>query len=87
MSYLLRSERKQKRFLNSILNWHITLSYSSTVVYPKTIPIPAKMGKVHTRFQAKTAQKTVPFGAVHTYMAYIKSIPRAYGSKDCIIYL
>ena len=31
-----------------------------------------KMGKVYNRFQTKTAQKTLPFGAAHTYMAYIR---------------
>ena len=29
------------------------------------------MSKVYTLFQTKTAQKALPFGAVHTYMAYI----------------
>ena len=28
------------------------------------------MVKIDTLFQTKTAEKTVPFGAVHTYMAY-----------------
>ena len=30
-----------------------------------------KMGKVYTSFQTKTAQKTILFGAAHTYMAYM----------------
>ena len=34
-----------------------------------------KMGKVYTRFQTWTAQKTLPFGAAHTYMAYIRIAP------------
>ena len=36
------------------------------------------MGKVHTRFQTKTAQKVYPlgsFGVAHTYMAYIREYP------------
>ena len=33
------------------------------------------MGKVYTLFQTKTAQKTLPDGAAHTYMAYIKEYP------------
>ena len=34
-----------------------------------------KMGKVYTRFQTKTAQKPLPDGAAHTYMAYIRDYP------------
>ena len=30
------------------------------------------MSKVYTLFQTKTAQKDLPFGAAHTYMAYIR---------------
>ena len=33
------------------------------------------MGKVYTRFQTKTAQKTSPDGAVHTYIACIREYP------------
>ena len=29
------------------------------------------MGKMYTRFQTKTAQKTLPDGAAHTYIASI----------------
>ena len=36
------------------------------------------MGKGYTRFQTKTAQKTLPDGAAHTYMAYIREYPRAH---------
>ena len=34
-----------------------------------------KMDKVCTRFQTKTAKKTPPFGAAHTYMACIREYP------------
>ena len=34
-----------------------------------------KMGKVNTRFQTKTAQKPLPCGAPHTYMAYARENP------------
>ena len=37
------------------------------------------MGKVYTRFQAKTAQKTLPNGAVHTYIASIREYPPGEG--------
>ena len=33
------------------------------------------MGKICIRFQAKTAQKTRPFGAAYTYMANIREYP------------
>ena len=39
------------------------------------------MSKVYTRFQIKTAQKALPFGAVHTYMAYIGEYPRVEGGS------
>ena len=34
-----------------------------------------KMGKMYTRFQTKTAQKTLLFGAAHTYMAFLREAP------------
>ena len=37
------------------------------------------MGKVYTRFQAKTAQKTLPNGAAHTYIACIRGYPPGEG--------
>ena len=37
------------------------------------------MGKVYTRFQTKTAQKTLPNGAVHTYIACIREYPPGEG--------
>ena len=33
------------------------------------------MGKIYTRFQTKTAQKTLPNGVVHTYIACIREYP------------
>ena len=33
-----------------------------------------KMGKIHTRFQTKR-RKNIPFGAIHTSMAYIREYP------------
>ena len=29
----------------------------------------------HTLFQTKTAKKTIPFGAAHTYIAYVRDYP------------
>ena len=37
------------------------------------------MEKVYTRFQTKTAQKTLPNGAVHTYIACIREYPPGEG--------
>ena len=34
-----------------------------------------KMGKVYTCFLTKTAQKTLPDGAAHTYMANVREYP------------
>ena len=31
--------------------------------------------QVYTCFQTRTAQKTLPFGAAHTHMAYIRKYP------------
>ena len=33
------------------------------------------MGTAYTRFQTKTAQKPLPDGAAHTYMAYVREYP------------
>ena len=37
------------------------------------------MGKVYSRFQTKTAQKALPNGAVHTYIASIREYPPGEG--------
>ena len=33
------------------------------------------MVEIDTLFQTKTAKKSIPFGAVHTYIAYIRDYP------------
>ena len=38
-------------------------------------PFQTKMGKVYTRFQTRNGAKTVPDGAAHTHMAYIREYP------------
>ena len=35
------------------------------------------MVQIDTLFQTKRAKKTIPFGAAHTYITYIKDYPRA----------
>ena len=39
------------------------------------------MDKVYTCFQTKTAQKTPPLGAAHTYMAYLREYPSPPGGQ------
>ena len=34
-----------------------------------------KMVEIDTLFQTKTAKKNIPFGAAHTYIAYIRDSP------------
>ena len=34
-----------------------------------------KMVEIDTLFQTKTAKKTIPFGAAHTYIAYVRDYP------------
>ena len=38
-------------------------------------PLFVYVGKVYTRFQTKTAQKTLPDKAAQTYIAYIREDP------------
>ena len=33
------------------------------------------MVEIDTLFQTKTAKKTIPFGAAHTYIAFYKEVP------------
>ena len=48
-----------------------------------------KMVEIDTLFQTKTAKKNIPFGAAHTYIAYIRDsllpspLPRA-GAKNAL---
>ena len=37
--------------------------------------IQTKMVEIDTLFQTKTAKKNIPFGAAHTYIAYIRDYP------------
>ena len=39
------------------------------------------MVKIYIRFQTKTAQKTIPFGAAHTYVANIGEYPPGSGGR------
>ena len=39
------------------------------------------MVKIDTLFQAKTAEKNIPFGAAHTHIAYIRDSPPPRGEK------
>ena len=39
------------------------------------------MVKIDTLFQAKTAEKNIPFGAAHTHIAYIRDSPPPEGKN------
>ena len=43
-----------------------------------------KMVDIDTLFQTKTAKKTIPFGAAHTYIAYIRESPPRRGGKKLV---
>jgi len=40
------------------------------------------MVEIDTLFQTKTAKKNIPFGAAHTYIAYIRDCPA--GAKNAL---
>ena len=79
MSSLLRLERKQNNSSNPFrICIFLFLSFETetinTFIHSRSslenhTRFQTKMGKVYTRFQTKTAQKTLPDGAAHTYMA------------------
>ena len=39
------------------------------------------MAKIDTLFMSKTAKKTLPFGAAHTYIAHIREFPPPPGTE------
>ena len=45
-------------------------------------PFQIKMVKIDTLFQTKMAKKNIPFGAAHTYIAYIRDYPS--GAKNVL---
>ena len=88
MSSLLRLECQQKDFFKTISNFpHYFFSYSYGIEMTITLihshsslenhtPFQTKLGKIYTLFQAETVQlKILPFGAAHTYVAYIRKYP------------
>ena len=40
------------------------------------------MVEIDTLFQTKTAKKNIPFGAAHTYIAYIRGYPQHKGTTN-----
>ena len=42
------------------------------------------MVEIDTLFQTKTAKKKIPFGAAHTYIAFIRDYPR---NEKCVVRL
>ena len=81
---LLKLERKQNNSSNAFgIRMFLCRSYSSGIKTITTLVrsrsslenhtrLQTKMGEVCTCFQTKKAQKSKPFGAAHTYMAYIR---------------
>ena len=94
MFSLLRLERQQKNSSNPfririvvlslsvLLIWNLNDKYVHTqpVVPSKTTRFQTKMGKVYTSFHTKT--KTLPDGAKHTYIAFIREYPRPSWGPD-----
>ena len=87
MLSLLRLERKQENSSNpfririfSFLFYSFGIETINTFIHSRSslenyTRFQTKMGKVQTRFQTKTAQKTLPDGAAHTYIAYVREYP------------
>ena len=91
------SSLHQKDFLKSISNSHITLSFliiwswndehiDTRSYFPcKPYPMPDQNGQNLYLFSDQNGAKTLPFGAAHTYMAYIWECPPEKGSpKDSV---
>ena len=83
MLSLLRLERKQKNYSNPFrIRIFLFLSHSfgietintfiHSVVPPKPFPIPDQNGQSLYPFSDKNGAKTLPDGASHTYIAYIR---------------
>ena len=43
------------------------------------------MGELYTHFQTKNSAKTIPLGAAHTYMAYMRAYPPQGITTDFIV--
>ena len=85
----LEQQKKKKGFLQSISNSHyifLFLSYSFGIEAIKKFFHTRSSLENYTRFRDQTEQslypfsdqkgpKTLPFGAAHTYMAYIREYP------------
>ena len=50
----------------------------SSLEHPRTIPHQNGQNQLYTCFQLKTAQKTIPFGVAHNYVAYVREYPPGY---------
>ena len=72
-------ERKAKRGWKDGDMIKKELLLNSIRVYKNRYPIydqnGGKMAKVDTLFMTKTAEKTLPFGTAHTYIAHIREYP------------
>ena len=91
---IFRQALKQKDFLTSISDKHISLFFYSfgiettnTFIHPrsprKLYPIPDKNGQgmIYTRSRPKRRKNHTRFGAVYTHMAFIREYPRAHRGR------
>ena len=95
---LLRLERKQKNSSNPFririllfLSYSFAIETMNTFIHSRNslknyIRFQTKMGKVYTRSDQNGA-KTLPDGAAHTYIAYIRDYPSPRGLCQCLLNL
>ena len=93
MTSLLRLECKQRNSSKPFpIRIFLFLSYSFEIETINTFihssssnenrtQFQTKTGKVYTRFQTKMAQKSIPDGAAHTFIAYIREYSTLRGRK------
>ena len=73
MLSLLRLQHKQKNSSNPFrIPIFLFLSYSYGIETINTLIHSRSSLENHTSFQTKTAQKPLPHGAAHTYIAYLR---------------
>ena len=59
------------------VTWKTTYMFINSISFPKNHnQFQTKMGKIYTQFSDRNSAKTLPFGAAHAYMAYIREYLR-----------
>ena len=77
MSSLLWLERQQKYIF---LSYSFVIETTNTFIHYRSFlckpyPIPDQNGQNLNPFSDQNGAKTIPFGAAHTYMAYMREYP------------